>query len=120
MISRKRPTADQQRWQDWLRSQGCAICGSPASIHHAVGATGKHDKVEIGQWWTLNLCYDHHQSAGGIHGDLSAFDLYDVQRWGETRKEIEKVIFAEYAAKYEQDGGLIPDDVKAAIGDFHR
>lgn len=121
MISRKRPTSAQQHWHDWLREQGCGICGSPASIHHAVGSTGKHGKVEIGQTFVVPLCYDHHQGAGGIHGDLSAFDLWDVSALGETRKEIEKSLFRMYSDKYMAETGLsIPENVREAIQEYHK
>lgn len=121
MISRKRPTAAQKHWHDWLRKQDCAICGRLCAIHHAVGSTGRHGKLEIGQWWVNNLCYDHHQGTGGIHGDLSAFDLWDVAALGETRKEIEKSIFEMFSAKYERETCReIPAEVKLAIMEYHK
>lgn len=117
----KQPTAAEKRYHDWLREKGCAICGRPTAIHHAVGSTGKHNKVHIGQWFVVNFCYDHHQGQGGIHGDLSAFDYYDRFALGKTRKEIEKSLFARFAVIYEQQTGeSIPADVREAISDYRR
>lgn len=122
MISKNNaPNAAQKRWQDWLRGQGCAICGSPCAIHHAVGAAGKHNKIHIGQWWVNNLCHEHHQSNGGIHGDLSSFDDFDKLQLGTSRKLIEKSLFLMYANKYErQTGEQIPTEVKSAIMGYHK
>lgn len=117
----RQPTAAERRYHDWLRGMGCAICGSPTAIHHAVGSTGRHNKIHIGQWWVINLCYDHHQGSGGIHGDLSSFDGFDQKILGGTRKEIEKSLFLLFSAKYEeQSREEIPEEVKQAIAGYHR
>lgn len=57
------PTKKQRERWNKIASLGCAICGGPANIHHALtGAGGRkdHDKV-------LPLCYYHHQGPHGIH-----------------------------------------------------
>lgn len=121
MIGGKQPNAAERHWHNWLRERGCAICGQPTAIHHAVGSTGRHNKIHIGQWWVVPLCYDHHQGPGGIHGDLSMFDAFDRAALGNTRKEIEKSLFARFAEIYEKrTGELIPEDVKSAVGDYRR
>ena len=121
MISSRPPRAAEKRWHDWLRDRGCAICSMPASIHHAVGSTGKHNKVHIGQWWVLNLCHTHHQGPGGIHGDMSAFEFFDRAYLGDTRKEIERSVFEMNVGDYERlKGETIPEDVKNAIKSYRR
>ena len=115
----KAPTASQKRWHTWLAEQGCYLQLGPACIHHCVGSTGKHNKVAIGQWFCIPLSYEAHQGAGGIHGDLSAFDGHKL---GERRKEIEKTIFNRLVAVYRRQHGKYPcpPDVLAAIEGYHR
>ncbi len=121
MIGGRQPRAAEKRYHAWLRDQGCAICGQPAALHHAIGSTGKHNKVHIGQWWVINLCYDHHQGPGGIHHDLSAFSDHDKKQLGGTRKEIEKSLFAIYSEKYTAETGRdLPKGVAEAISDYRR
>jgi len=63
MISKgNAPTAKQKAWRELVRSHGCMNCpGMPAEIHHVVGATGKQNKVKIGNWFILPLCSDCHR-----------------------------------------------------------
>ena len=78
------PTADQKRWREIVREQGSVISGEPAVIHHAIGATGSHNKVKIGHWWLIPLTDDEHKA---LHnGDTFGFD---------SRKEFEKAMFAQ-------------------------
>lgn len=120
-VSGRQPRAAERRWHDWLRGRGCAVCSRPTAIHHAVGSTGRHNKIHIGQWWVVNLCYDHHQGPGGIHHDLSAFDAFDQIYLGATRKEIERSLFEMNAAEYERvSNETIPEEVKHAIKHYRR
>lgn len=104
----KQPTAAQKRWQEWQREQGCHYCKQHTSIHHCVGSTAKHNKVWIGQWWTLPLCYDHHQDpVTGIHAHPN-------------RKVIEKQLFMYYWNEWMNQGNDFPQEVYEAIMDYHR
>lgn len=114
MQSRKGLTADQRRWWDWQAERGCYLGLGPPCLHHCVGSTARHRKVDIGQWWVIPLSYDAHQGPQGIHGDLSIFGT------GETRKEIEKRIFADLSGRYLADGEHIPAEVIEAIEGYHR
>lgn len=116
----KPPTAEQKRWHDWLAEQGDYMAlDSVVELHHPVGSTGKHNKVEIGQWWVIPLGYTSHRSPTGLHGDCSVFHGY---RLGETRKEIEKAIFSRLVAHYHHQHKCLPcpADVIKAIQDYHR
>ena len=104
----KRPNKAQQHWQDWQRDQGCYLCGMSAEIHHCVGSTAKHNKVEIGQWFTNQLCNDHHTGDLGIH------------KLGGWRKLLEKEIFIQMADGYVEQGFSLPDDAYRAIVGYHR
>lgn len=110
------PNAEQKRFHNFLAEHGCFECGAPAALHHAVGSTARHNKIHIGQWWVIPLCYDHHQGQGGIHGDLGAF----IKWRGCTRKEIEKAAFSFYAEKYVTTMEDIPGEVIQAIADYRR
>lgn len=115
----KAPNAAQRRWWSWLIDQGCYIGLGDPCIHHAVGSSARHRKVEIGNWFVVPLSYEAHQGVGGIHGDLSAFVGHGL---GATRKEIEKSIFRRLVAAYRRSHGEypMPADVIAAVEDYHR
>lgn len=113
----KSPTVKQQAWQDWQRARGCCNCGATASIHHCVGSSAKHDKVHIGQWFTIALCYDCHQGDHGIHHDMKAFTEQVC-----SRKALEKHFFSIDDAGYREEAGdnIVPEDAYNAIMDYHR
>jgi hypothetical protein len=117
-----RPTADQQRWHDWLRNQGCAICGATPEIHHCVGSAGKHEGVWIGQDFVIPLCNHHHTGLAGIHSNISQC-CADGGIPAMTRKELEKRLFHEHIAHYKQNGhGGFPvrQEAIVAIARYHR
>jgi hypothetical protein len=113
------PTAKQQRWQDWQRSRGCHACGQWASIHHCVGRTAKHQKVHIGQWFTIPLCYDCHQAPGGIHHGGQRLEQCG---YAGRRIDVEKQIFAETveAARHSGVRDVPPDDIVDLIATYSR
>lgn len=117
MMGGKRPTKAQQDWQDWQREQCCCNCGAPppSAIHHMYGSTAKHNKIHVGQWATIPLCYDCHQGLHGIHGDVSRFEQ-------PTRKEAEKDRFRITCINRELQGYSVPmsDEVINAIMDYRR
>lgn len=100
----KAPTAVQKRFHSWLALQGCMECGKPPELHHAVGSTGSHNKVKIGQWWVIPLCAEHHRGITGIHSS-------------KNRKSKEKQFFRELSDRYE---GEIPENVILSIESYHR
>lgn len=127
MQSSRKPNAQEQKFHDWLREQGCAVCGRPAEIHHCVGSTAKHNKVELGHWWVIPLCEEHHRhQQNGIHAK------------GDWRKPIEKMFWYhlcfEYATRHvaelsEQGVKVldpmqlvdpVPKEVFVAILNYHR
>ena len=112
----KSATVKQQAWQNWQRARGCCNCGQTASIHHCVGTTAKHDKVHIGQWFTIALCYDCHQGDHGIHHDMADFN--DVM----SRREIEKHFFKLDVDEYRHQFGEspMPLEVYDAIIGYHK
>lgn len=95
------PSAEQKRFREHLRDL------YPGSvIHHCVGATGKHNKVDIGHWWILALDEYGHK---WIHES------------GKERKRHEKFQYHKqmehYFHYYFQMP--VPDDALEAIEDYH-
>jgi len=108
----KAPTAEQKRFHDWLSYQGCFVTSAPACLHHCVGSTAKFNKIHIGQWWVIPLCYEAHQGRHGIHFDLGLFP----ESYGKKRKEVEKFIFREITT--DNKDSRIPEDVYKAIMEY--
>lgn len=111
------PNAVQKRWRESVRSLGSVISGGPAVIHHAVGATAKHNKIPIGHWWLIPLTDEEHKA---LHLDGETFNH-------ESRKVFEKWAFmqvVERLEKIERETETIytlPDlIIQEAIMDFHR
>jgi len=103
----KAPTAEQKRFHDQVAELDCWVTKGPANIHHCVGSTAKYDKIHIGQWWVIPLCYEAHQGPHGIHGDLIIFNQPFY-----SRKEIEKDIFETVCRAIDSP---VPDEVYDAI-----
>lgn len=103
------PNKAEERWRESVREQGCVLTGSPdAVIHHCVGRTAIHNKVDIGHWWILPL------------------DPY-VHSWiheqGRLRKHLEKVLFQKVltSAHFSSRSNAYPlPEVVEAIFDYHR
>jgi len=108
------PTAAQKRWREAVRDLGSIISGGPAVIHHAVGATGKHNKVEIGHWWLIPLTNDEHLA---LHGGNLDWLLCETRWEGMSRKELERFWFSRVV----MDADICPPtEVLEAIMDYHR
>lgn len=103
-----RPGAAERRWIAWLAERPCANCGdTPVTLHHAVGAAGKHNRVHIGHYWQLPLCWACHQGPEGIHQGMGRIHA-------PARKTFEKAMFIRLAEAY----GGIPDNVFDAIASY--
>jgi len=52
------PNAEEKRFHAYTKESDCICCGNPGPsiVHHAEGATMKHNKVLIGHWFVLPLC----------------------------------------------------------------
>lgn len=50
--------AEEKRFHAYTKECPCVVCGNPAPsiVHHAMGATYRHNKVLIGHWFVLPLC----------------------------------------------------------------
>jgi len=52
------PNSAELKFRAWCKEHSCIVCGNPGPsiVHHAEGATFKHDKVLCGHWFLLPLC----------------------------------------------------------------
>jgi len=101
------PDAQQRRWREEVRALGCMVTGGPAEIHHCVGRTGRHNKVDIGHWWILPLTTEQHRGPNGIHAHPE-------------RKLREKALFEEVLRRLNNSENRPPDEVVEAIRDYRR
>jgi hypothetical protein len=109
-------TAAQRRWMDLVASRGSVISGSVyVVLHHCAGMTAKHNKVHIGPWWILPLTPEEHDA---LHKSFDSF-VQEVYFWnGETRKEVEKILFMEMVCEIGM--GEMPLEVYEAIMGYRR
>lgn len=102
------PTAKQKRWMGEVARLGSIISGRPAIVHHCVGTTGKHNKIEIGHWWVIPLTPEEHRA---LHHQGETFGF-------ESRKAFEKDAFVQvcqltYPIEY------ITEEIESAIMGYH-
>ena len=111
MVSR--PNDEQEQWREAIRSVGSVVSGGRAVIHHPVGRTGKHNKIDIGHWWLVPLTDGEHRA---LHTQGETFNHESrkaFEKWGYTRAAIA------VAEKFPFDFQP-PQDVHDAIMDYHR
>lgn len=100
--------AEEKRFMAWVKEQPCCCCGmpGPSIVDHAMGATYKHNKVLIGHWYLLPLCYlcDQVKTQGSRRGFREAFGpMADL--------------WLGVADRYNLEGHEIPNDIGLAIVD---
>ena len=99
------PNAAQKRWRESVRELGCLMgAPGPVEIHHVVGRTAKHNKIAIGHWWILPVSNEGHRM-------VEALSKHE-------QKELFHTMCLAYFACYLSLP--VPDDVMAAIMDWHR
>ena len=111
------PSAAAKRWMAWVASRGCLNCRAPANVHHCVGATARHNRVAIGDWWLLPLCRECHQGDDGIHHSRRRFFGEHVRR-----KTTEKIMFRQLLRWSRADDACLDmpsQRVIDAIEDYH-
>lgn len=78
-------TAAGKRYMDRVRDLPCCICGAwPSSAHHVI--VGRFSQSKASDMDTIPLCYQHHQGAGGIHTNQTAW----VERHGPDTDYLEQ------------------------------
>lgn len=94
----------------WLKDQPCAVCvvSGPSIVHHAEGATFRHNRVLVGHWFLLPLCRlcDDVVTQGSR---LQFRAKYGPQ----------SALWASVALRYEHDTGeVVPSEIRTAILDW--
>ena len=81
------PTAKQKRFHDAVRALGCVVTGETVAteLHHVKGASFKHDKVWIGQWWVICLRADLHNSGFNDFFNVTDFKHRFQGKYGDQR-----------------------------------
>ena len=112
------PTAAQKRWHDAVASLGSIISGGPAVLHHAVGATAKHNKIHIGEWWVIPLTDEEHKA---LHrGERPWWRGNDQWLDCDSRKEFEKSAFVLVTCFFNEKAYGVTKEIRDAIQDYHR
>jgi len=111
--SSKQRTAKQDEWLKRVADIRSLVSCQPGQIHHCAGTTARHNRIDIGHWWILALTKPEH--------DRLHRNELNIEHGFRTRKEFEKVFFTR-TVHVAQDKGwdVPPDDVLAAIEDYHR
>ena len=73
-----KPNAEEKRFHDWVRAQGCLICKSDPSIHHVI--SDGWQRISKDHFLVTPLCWEHHQGQHGYHG-LGSNTLF-VKQYG--------------------------------------
>ena len=120
------PTAAQKKWRSKVADLGCVVCGSTqVQIHHVLGATAKHNKIHIGEWFILPLHpINHSYIDQGIKG-LNSLKSDAISRYDEetlvdpmSLHDFEKYLFGKVLRKL-QDRPF-GQDVINAISEWSR
>ena len=96
-----KPTAEQRRFHEWCREQGCAIStGKCDAIHHIKGSRMKLKGCKNpGEWYVLPISFWWHQDGenpAAIHINKKQFELTT----GRTEKEFWERLISYYEFEY--------------------
>lgn len=106
------PTAAQKRFYGKIVDKGCIVCGRQAEIHHVVGASARSNKIKVGNWYVLPLCYWHHRDP---------VNDYNVTNWKNRFEEsfgTQHEMFTRMLFLNKDVHGAIDLDVMSAIADY--
>lgn len=104
----KPPNAVEKKWLE-------LVAGThPGSVvHHPVGSTAKHNKIEIGNWWIIPMRdWDHR----ALHNQAATFGY-------ESRKAFEKARFSDlfdHPAIQAREDLWPPEEAIKAIREYHK
>lgn len=113
------PTKAQKDWREEVRALGCIVSmekGPHIQIHHVLGATAKHNKVEIGHWFILPL-------TGWYHLEAPVINATNHKKMFEAQFGSQASLFNQLLRNYEfhyEKPVPVPQEVLAAIYDLDR
>ena len=115
----KRATAEQKRWHERVRQfaddhGAIPLGGYRYELHHVKGATFKHNKTHIGEWWVLPIDFDLHNVMSRNPLNVTHFKKRFESEYG-TQKEL----FLSMVEQIENEDGIkyVPFEAISAIID---
>ena len=91
-------------WERQVREYGCVVTRRcDVQLHHVAGRTYRHNKVHIGRYFILPLCWDLH--------DVHSNHPHNVTHWRHTFTDeygTQRDLFAQMCADMQEDGLEIP------------
>lgn len=92
-------------WEANVREQGCIITGrNDVQIHHVVGRSYKHNKVLIGPWFILPLCWYLHDVHSNSKHNVTHFRHNFTRVYGFQRD-----LFANMVKTMQNQGYEVPE-----------
>lgn len=67
---KKRATVAERRHMQNVAETGCAVCGSPAQVHHVT--SDGYKRISRSNWLVVGLCPVHHQIQHGPRESVEA------------------------------------------------
>lgn len=112
------PNSDEKAFQSWVMNDHgrCIVTGrQDIELHHMYGSTAKNNKLLIGHYAVIPLCYDLHRGVNGYHtlGSKAWTSKFDLQ-CNLFHKLI--CIYELLGSKY----GEFPEDIFSSIMDMRR
>ena len=113
------PTKAQSDWREEVRALGCIVSmekGPHIQIHHVLGATAKHNKVEIGHWFILPL-------TGWYHLDNPTLNVTNNKKMLEAQFGSQVNLWLQLLKNYEfhyERPAPVPPEVVESIRDLGR
>jgi len=105
------PNKDEKEFIKWVKTKPCIECGGGPSIaDHLYGSTFRHNKILIGMWAIIPLCYDCDRvKTNGSHNTYR-------ETFGRTQAEAWQELIAESL----EWTNRVPLEVWQAIKDWNR
>ncbi len=94
MANRQQPNAAEKRWlksiSEFIENEGLGILygiefegRSDFQLHHVVGRTAKHNKIEIGHWFVIPVPWELHDVDSNNPDNVTHFKHNFTKRFGE-------------------------------------
>ena len=118
MPRRIQPNAEEKRWLssvvELAQEKGCIATGNfPFEIHHVLGRTARHNKVDVGHWFIIPVWFDLHHIDTGNPDNVTHYPKRFTAKYG-----LQTALFAQMVETLENRGYKIPPaEVLEAIAD---
>jgi len=96
-----KPTAEQERFREWVRAKGCMITGQPSPTIHHVTSDG-YKRISRSHWLIVPLVKELHQSVWDSKNSVEALGHAKFnEKHGVDLLAHAKSLYAEWLAKEE-------------------